>query len=43
MPQLLVTPAPHAPRPSQLAAVVCDALVAPLLQLALRHDVSTAG
>ena len=42
-PQALVTPTPQPPCPSQLAAVVCDALVAPFVQLALRHDISAAG
>jgi len=43
MPQLLVTAAPQAPAPSQLAAAVCVALLGPFMQLALRQMVSAAG
>jgi hypothetical protein len=43
MPHAVLIPAPHAPRPSQLAAVVWTALVAVLAQLALRQVASAAG
>jgi hypothetical protein len=38
-----VTGAPQAPRPSQLAAAVCIALLTPFVQLALRQTASAAG
>ena len=38
-----MTAAPHVPRPSQLAAAVCVALLTPFAQLALRQTVSAAG
>src|SRR5437773_2178133 len=43
MPQPLVTAAPQDPWPSQVAAAVCIALLAPLAQLALRQTISAAG